>query len=165
MIDRTIKLTQILERVSELSNVTVGEMRSTCRERYIIDARHAFCYIARLHGNYYSYREIADEINRDHCTVLYAIRNVRGIMKVNYNYAIRIHKLINGFNGEIVGEVMDESANVSKIKVRQQTLESLNRDISILETKLESAQQLIKDQMMEIESYRKQNEILMSKQN
>lgn len=62
----------ILKLTAEAFGVTVEQIKSADRHRDIVQARQAFCDLARRQTGA-SFQAIARKINRDHSTVIHAI--------------------------------------------------------------------------------------------
>ena len=160
MIGQEQSLHDILEVVCADNNVSIDEVKSKSRERYIVDTRHLFCYIARLHRSNFPYRAIAETINRSHCNCINSIKVVKGFIDTNYDFSNRVDQLINSFNGNVLSEKSNKVVTVAKQETMAGTIIELRSDIKSLEQKLADAMAIIKDQLLEIEAYRKQNEVL-----
>ena len=73
-------MTQILDEVCKKHNVTAREIRSRRKLRQYAMARFEFCYRARNETEF-SYPVIGKFINKDHTSVLHAIRRWEGILE------------------------------------------------------------------------------------
>lgn len=88
----------IAKEVCTYFNVEFEEFISTKRQRYIIDARHAYFYLCRkLTKNSYIQIGRSFGMNFDHATVLSAIRKVAGYCEVGNDYAVHIRELMKKF--------------------------------------------------------------------
>lgn len=62
----------IIRDVSRQTGIGRAAILSPCREVHIVRARDAVCFIARRMGM--TYPKIARELNRDHTTIMAAVR-------------------------------------------------------------------------------------------
>lgn len=159
------KLHDILQVVSVYTGVSVEVMKSKERKGEVTTARHLFCYIAKKHVDCFEEENIANAVNRTRSNVYNSVTKIANRVDTNIDFADRVEKLVLLFNGQVSS--VTRKANIITRKQRNMvdSIEYLTAENTSLENQLRDAQQLIKDQMLEIEAYRKQNEILMSKQN
>lgn len=68
-----LRIADIVEAVCEITGVHRRELLSVFRDHVLIEARHCVCVIAR-HEAGRSYPEIGRFLDRDHTTILYAVR-------------------------------------------------------------------------------------------
>jgi chromosomal replication initiator protein len=69
------KLSYILSTVCSYYGVSIENVKSNSRKANFTQARQLFCYLARNHSEY-SFPKIADEINRDHATVIHSVNKL-----------------------------------------------------------------------------------------
>lgn len=68
---------------------TLDHLRSAARTAHLSEARHVAAYVAReRHGVNLS--EIGRQLNRDHGSILHALRRVRGQMSVDAAFRARV---------------------------------------------------------------------------
>jgi|TARA_R110000824_G_scaffold13251_5_gene57710 hypothetical protein len=81
-------------------NIDKKLFKSKSRIRHLSDARMIYCTVLRLAGNF-GLKEIADTINRDHATVIHAVKNYKALSGIDklfvekYNKAAHLFNLIN----------------------------------------------------------------------
>jgi chromosomal replication initiator protein len=78
---RSIKAEEILSIVAEYFNVNVKELKSRKRGKKLCIPRHLYCLIAKSETKL-SLREIGELIQRDHATVIHAIKNVGNLVEI-----------------------------------------------------------------------------------
>jgi len=86
MIERkeTVGLNKVLKDFSEYYNISVKEVKSKDRKHEIVMIRMLFCYcIKEIYKAKFSLREIGNTIDRNHATVIYAIKTIQNRIKVN----------------------------------------------------------------------------------
>jgi len=71
----TPSLSSILETISDRYGVPGDVIQGRSRPEIVVEARHAFCYLATMRG--YTQEGIGAFINRDHTTISMAIRSFR----------------------------------------------------------------------------------------
>ena len=87
--------TELFEaKIREEYNITKDELYSKCRKRYIIEPRQIMMYVMRVH---YGYRleRIASYFDKNHATVIHAVKNIRNIMFFDKHFEQKINVLIN----------------------------------------------------------------------
>lgn len=62
----------IVASVAQMSGLTATAIKGPCKKMEFVQARDVVCYIARREGM--SYPIIARELNRDHTTIMAAVR-------------------------------------------------------------------------------------------
>ena len=68
---------QLLNRIERAIGVTFDEICSTTRKANVVTARHTFCwYLRTKHGSIFTLDYIGKLINRDHTSVIHAVRVV-----------------------------------------------------------------------------------------
>tara|TARA_R100000951_G_scaffold50882_2_gene42960 strand:- start:9023 stop:9490 length:468 start_codon:yes stop_codon:yes gene_type:complete len=93
-------LTEFLDSYLTSVKANKDEFISKSRKRNLNDLRIIYCAVARLEGNF-GLKEIGDTINRDHATVIHAVKNYNALsdvdrkFKEDYSKAKHIFRLIN----------------------------------------------------------------------
>jgi chromosomal replication initiation ATPase DnaA len=81
---------QILVAVAEYLDISIADIKSESRSKQLVYARHLFCYLCKKHTDK-SLPEIGRRIgNRDHSTVLHAVRKMTTIVNSG-NYRTNRH--------------------------------------------------------------------------
>lgn len=57
--------------IEKIFGITKDQIKSRDRHRDIVEARHAFCYVARFEFSH-SLKRIGKEINRDHTSIIHS---------------------------------------------------------------------------------------------
>lgn len=83
--DDFIQPISILRKVAAASNVNIGTLKSKWRKREVVEARMAYMILAK-HLTSSTIEQIGELVNRDHCTVLYALKQ---------EYITNIQSIIN----------------------------------------------------------------------
>jgi len=83
----------ILDTVCYVADVPRTSVISSRKRTKIVDARRAYCYIARKHTRY-SFAEIGGIINRDHSTIVYAVKAAEGLLDFNDKIMIDLVKKV-----------------------------------------------------------------------
>ena len=87
--------TELFEaKVRHEYNVSKEELHSKCRKRYIIEPRQIMMYVMRVH---YGYRleRIASYFDKNHSTVIHAVKNIKNIMFSDKHFEQKLNVLIN----------------------------------------------------------------------
>ena len=88
-----VTIDTVLNDVAHAFNVTKKEMISKSRKRPFTDARQLAMYLINQHLN--RTQEATGEIfDRDHATVIHALKKVNNIMDTEKNYRIKVNKII-----------------------------------------------------------------------
>jgi|TARA_R100000482_G_scaffold120945_1_gene66644 hypothetical protein len=127
-----INLKDFLNSYVIANNINRDEFISPSRKREIVDSRMIYCVVARNLGGY-TLSEIGRSINRDHATVLYAIRNYDHLsnydesMKHKYYKASIIYRTLEYKpKAERVGLIDTLFETNRKLRQRIAKLEELN---------------------------------------
>jgi len=97
IVNRILTFMLIAKAVSEVTKINSLCFPMQIRKREIVTARHLFCYFAKLMTNK-PLTEIGRYIDRDHATVLCAIRKIKNLMsydKETNNQVAQIRELLN----------------------------------------------------------------------
>jgi chromosomal replication initiation ATPase DnaA len=93
-----LELSEVLQIVSEVTNVFQDDIISHKRNREIVTARALFSYICR-HKMKKSLKYIGRFINRDHSTVIHLVSNYDNFLNMKYKAeTIYYNAAINRFN-------------------------------------------------------------------
>ena len=79
IVKRILTFGIIAKVVSDVTKINVLCFSMQIRKREIVTARHLFCYFAKLMTNK-SLKDIGCYIDRDHATVLCAIRKIKNLL-------------------------------------------------------------------------------------
>jgi chromosomal replication initiation ATPase DnaA len=80
--DRSMRLKDIVEIVSNVSGQSPENIVSQSRKRERVNARHVYCWLARRHTTN-SLCEIGAEIgHRDHSSVLHGVHNIGNLLYI-----------------------------------------------------------------------------------
>ena len=84
-----IDLVSIYSAVKQVTEITTLAIKSDTKNRDVCDARHLFCKIA--YSNEYTMNELAQELNKDRCTILNSIKQAteRPDLKLKYNQIVQ----------------------------------------------------------------------------
>lgn len=85
---------QLLERVCKYYNVTEEQLKSKSRESIYVEPRHVIFYVAHHYYRIPS-KEVGRALNRDHTSVIYAVKKYREYLDLGVDKQFR--KLINKF--------------------------------------------------------------------
>ena len=97
----------ILAAINEIAGVNPDEVKGRIRSRKVVTARHIYCFYARtLLGH--SLNEIGGVINRDHTTIMYALKSYQD----HYLYEPPFQKLSSRIKHLIFGMTGDESVSL-----------------------------------------------------
>ena len=83
-----IKITpeKILNTVADITCISIEEMKSQKRQAKLVEARQIAIYLIKKHSKL-TLKEIGKMFgNRDHTTVIYAIRTIDGLMEVDKKF-------------------------------------------------------------------------------
>ena len=95
--DNEARRNDLRELVCKMYSVSWPEIMSDSRKGELVDARHAYMYLACTILKQSS-NTTGEELNRDHSTVLSALEKIKGYYKVNDFYTIKLTLIINKFN-------------------------------------------------------------------
>ena len=150
-------LKSLLQAVCDHRQVPLDKVMAGTRKQECVRVRQEYCYIASIHKTYFTLNEIAEVIGKDHSTAVHSIGKVKGFSSVNPNYANELNELINSIPAV-------ESAEIKIVNVVQAAkidrAKELEREVSHLNKLLAEKDILLKNQMLEIEANRKENESL-----
>ena len=91
--DRTISLTSIQNIVSDAFSVNLSDILSSTRIHSVAIARQVAMYLSRVLTDY-SYAEIGKNFgDRDHSTVVHAVKSIKNKMDTNYCFRTNIEKI------------------------------------------------------------------------
>lgn len=91
----TSKTPEIIERVAKAYGIAPAQLKGRCRTRRIAFARHVAMYLSRMETED-TLGEIGTAFgNRDHGTVIYAVKKVKGIMDIDSNVRKFVQSLEN----------------------------------------------------------------------
>jgi hypothetical protein len=159
------QLHYVLMIVCMYTGISEDVLKSETRVSEVVTARHLFCYVAKNHVSKFSEESIAKVINRDRSNVYNCVKKICDRIDTDIEFAKKVAKLVISFNGDVKVSPKSNGAFNQKQQSYADLVDHLKSENASLDRQLRAAQQLIKDQMLEIESYRKQNEILKAKQN
>ena len=136
-----MRVAQIRETVEQFAKVN---LKDKSRRYDLIKYRFLYCY----YSYYYStevvtYRKIGDEINRAHCSVIYAIKEYPNILKSDTSFRREVEifdKLFWKKHQDIVNQ--EELSPIDNNGVVQLQIKSIDRKIRKLKAK---RKQLIKN--------------------
>jgi len=89
------KKTELFEsKIRHEYNISIEELHSKSRKRYIIEPRQIMMYVMREH---YGYRleRIGDYFDKNHATVIHAVKNIKNIMFSDKHFEHKLMILIN----------------------------------------------------------------------
>lgn len=84
---------EILSRTAHRWGVTASQLRGTSRRRPLPLARHAAMWALRRRG--LPLLDIAGELRRDHATVIYGIRRVERLRRVDSQLAAALGEILD----------------------------------------------------------------------
>jgi chromosomal replication initiation ATPase DnaA len=93
--DLRCQLTDILQAVSQVTNIPATELGQKNREQLIVDARAVYCVVA--HGAGYTRVEIGAAINRHHSTVTHHLKIMQYRLKMEeraQNHVKRVEAIL-----------------------------------------------------------------------
>jgi chromosomal replication initiator protein len=94
---------EILSTVARFYGITIESIKSHKRKREIVEARHAFCYLARQFSTT-PLKDIGQLIGgKDHTTVMHANQQVKAHMDVEPEYRKNILALTDMLQDKIYG--------------------------------------------------------------
>lgn len=91
-----VHIERIIEKICDVTGINPTTLSMRTRKREIVDARHIYCYIAKRETSL-SLSKIGEPINRDHTSVLHAIKKIRNLKNNNK----QIRNLINEIESRI----------------------------------------------------------------
>lgn len=68
--------------IEERYAVGISDIKSRSRKQHIVDARYAYCYLVRKFCNK-TYNAIGNSLNRDHTSVIIAVKKVDCFLSIN----------------------------------------------------------------------------------
>ena len=86
--------------ICKVYNLSWQQINSKNRCKTYCAARHAYCYIMHCHCKY-TYQYIAKELNKNHASIIHAVKLVIGYFKVKDNECDNIIKVISMLNEEL----------------------------------------------------------------
>ena len=87
------------EYTCELFRCTLDELFSTIRVRQVVSARNVCMSVMREFTGM-SLGQIGRHFNKDHCTVIYAIRTVKDLYTTDKEYRIIVDKVYDAARGK-----------------------------------------------------------------
>jgi hypothetical protein len=78
---RRVGLERILNVVCDYTSQTPADVKSRWRKGEVQEARHLYCYLARLSSCNNSLSKIGKFIGRDHATVLHSTRTIKAYLE------------------------------------------------------------------------------------
>ena len=97
-IDRKTTIDEIQKRVAEYFNISVKEMQSSRRARNVARPRQIAMYLAK-HLTSRSLPEIGRKFDRDHTTVMHAVRKVEELIVEDTSMAESVESLRRSLEG------------------------------------------------------------------
>lgn len=79
--EKQLSTGQIIEKIAHLFGLQVGDVRGSRRVKDIAEIRHLIMYF--LYSEGLSYTKIGAEFNKDHTSVLHAVRKIRKLLDAN----------------------------------------------------------------------------------
>ncbi|PKN16496.1 MAG: hypothetical protein CVU66_00670 [Deltaproteobacteria bacterium HGW-Deltaproteobacteria-23] len=101
---------RIIAAVCRVYGIHPDQLRSKRRFRDYVEPRHIAMSLIK-HCNGKSFEDIADLFNRDHSTVLYAVRTVSSLVANNKEFRQSVEKVIN----EVLSTPEDRRRLIRKI--------------------------------------------------
>jgi len=87
----------ILAAVCKDFEMDLEEITARGRAAQYLEPRHITCYLLREYARMH-FKEIGDLFNRDHTTIIHAVRAVKDRMDTEPDYKARVQRLINKIN-------------------------------------------------------------------
>lgn len=97
-------LSRILEAVCDAFDVSPGMVKDSTRKAHVVEARHAFAYLAHEAG--YTLKIIGRHVNRDHSTIIHGIRRATEFVDTDGVYASKIAVSRNKLNSKNGSKIM-----------------------------------------------------------
>ncbi len=88
----SLSLDNIAKAVSEVRGVSIKDLKSKSRKKYISESRHIFCFVAHFAG--YSLGHIGKYVNRDHTSILNAKNRALGFMDIYPVFLQQVNQVI-----------------------------------------------------------------------
>lgn len=84
--------------ICNMYELTMQEIRATNKKNVL--PRHIMCHLMyNISKKTITYKEIGEEVNRDHATVMHACRKISDWMQTNDEFRVKILKLENKIKG------------------------------------------------------------------
>ncbi|MDX8390826.1 MAG: chromosomal replication initiator protein DnaA [Mariprofundaceae bacterium] len=89
---RAISIDEIQKHVAQYYNIRIQDLRSTKRTRNIAQPRQVAMYLCKQLTNF-SYPEIGQHFERDHTTILHAVKKIEGMKSDNHDFLEEVNRM------------------------------------------------------------------------
>ena len=118
------KFQEIKKTACSVSNISLEELESRSRKRYIVDARRMVFSMAKDYLNM-KILHIADKFNMNHATVIHQLKQHKDLMTSDIYYKDRFDKLVELYKQNISFINADELINeIKELKAENLRIES-----------------------------------------
>lgn len=112
--DVTVALGKTLEFTCDVTGISQDLIKGESRLREIVSARHLYCFLCkRYFSSKISLGAIGAFINRDHATVIHAVRKVSNHYATDRTFAAYIDDVLNSFESDNHLRLFKKSINPS----------------------------------------------------
>jgi chromosomal replication initiation ATPase DnaA len=110
--DQRPTIQMILNSVAKAFDLSdVSDMFQKNRKRAIVEARQSAMYIIRKQYPEKPYSKIASIFNKDHATVIHAIKTVENFICTDKTFRDKLNNVI-GYNSDCIEKIMDKKADI-----------------------------------------------------
>tara|TARA_R110000824_G_scaffold380565_1_gene572996 strand:+ start:512 stop:886 length:375 start_codon:yes stop_codon:yes gene_type:complete len=92
--DHQSNINSIINSITKITGIEMSKLQSPSRKREIVDARHLFCYFAKKQSKL-SCQAIGDIINRNHASVIHAVKKVTQLKQTDREFKELVPKIYN----------------------------------------------------------------------
>ena len=118
------KFQEIKKTACSVSNISLEELESRSRKRYIVDARRMVFSMAKDYLNM-KILHIADKFNMNHATVIHQLKQHKDLMTSDIYYKDRFDKLVELYKQNISFINADELINeIKELKAENLRIET-----------------------------------------
>lgn len=147
--NRRETLEQILKFTCDYYGIDVETVKSRNRKQELVQARHIFVHIAKMHKLGFLLMEICEVLNLHHASIIHALKVVSNRCNVEPKFKQLVEEIEQAYIKKYENHLFESVVNTYK-----------NREAERLEVILDNKQKLILQQMQELEANRKELDVL-----
>lgn len=129
--DQTQLTQDILQAISEVSHVADADIIGRCRKREFIDSRVIYATFIRK-GTSWSLMKIARHLNRNHATVIHAMKTFEALIQTDSRFKKKVNDVIQLLNDKKI-YIFDDLLTTNKWKY-ERTFDNLERGARLART-------------------------------
>lgn len=129
--DQTQLTQDILQAISEVSHVADADIIGRCRKREFIDSRVIYATFIRK-GTSWSLMKIARHLNRNHATVIHAMKTFEALIQTDSRFKKKVNDVIALLNDKKI-YIFDDLLTTNKWKY-ERTNDNLERGARLART-------------------------------